>query len=309
MVELKSKKILVRDELVDSEGEYSSREPAYAVVKRIPRPLRPTEIWKDRPRPSNAHEDQAMRLMSHVTRQRLEMSTHPEAAYSTHSPPPRSLPRAAATMSLVSLYMTSRPLYATPTGSSSLVLCLSSSKMNLGSWPCTLLYEPMRSLIHWLLSLSSAVTLNGGRVVRRGDHIPSWRVLKRTLLGLTLSRATTLTGPIVAYHLVHLLRNSTFFPRGDLYGEDLDWPRLRFGIHLKANKLETVLRGLVEERHHQFWEAESIENPKQAWLDCLDRLHFAHKLSTGVLKDWDMAHMLDGADDALTNLKGRVDKP
>ena len=52
---------------------------------------------------------------------------------------------------------------------------------------------------------------------------------------------------------------------------DLDLPWLRLGLDLTAdNHNERVLRGIVGKLYHKLWEAGSMDNFKQVWLDCVE---------------------------------------
>ncbi|TEB27493.1 hypothetical protein FA13DRAFT_1794664 [Coprinellus micaceus] len=106
--------------------------------------------------------------------------------------------------------------------------------------------------------------------------------------------------------------------------EELDLPWLRLGLNLNPNTYnDRVLRGMVGKLYHKLWEAGSIENFKQAWLDCVECLYLVRKLGkvlhrdlsegnrmilkladgrvNGVLNDWDMARFVD-ADDSNMEL-------
>jgi hypothetical protein len=53
--------------------------------------------------------------------------------------------------------------------------------------------------------------------------------------------------------------------------EELNLPWLRLGLNLTpSNYSDWVLRGMVGKFYHKLWEAGSIENFQQAWLDYVE---------------------------------------
>ncbi|KAJ3543043.1 hypothetical protein NMY22_g3278 [Coprinellus aureogranulatus] len=115
-------------------------------------------------------------------------------------------------------------------------------------------------------------------------------------------------------HIPHFLFTSTSTP------QDLNLPWLRLGLDISdKNHRDGVLRVMTGKLYHKLWEAGSIENFKQVWLDCVECLYLAYKQGKvlhqdlsednlmvsrspsgevgGVLNDWDMSKFLDGGDD------------
>ncbi|TEB27487.1 hypothetical protein FA13DRAFT_1666854 [Coprinellus micaceus] len=105
--------------------------------------------------------------------------------------------------------------------------------------------------------------------------------------------------------------------------EDLNLPWLRLGPnHTVDSHKGRVLGGVMGKSFHKLWEAGSMENFKQAWLDCVECLYYARKVgkvlhrdlsegnlmvskpvgdqAKGVLNDWDTAKFLDRDDDDLS---------
>ncbi|TEB26062.1 hypothetical protein FA13DRAFT_1817090 [Coprinellus micaceus] len=87
--------------------------------------------------------------------------------------------------------------------------------------------------------------------------------------------------------------------------EDLNLPWLRLGPnHTVDSHKGRVLGGVMGKSFHKLWEAGSMENFKQAWLDCVECLYYARKpvgdQAKGVLNDWDTAKFLDRDDDDLS---------
>ncbi|TEB28356.1 hypothetical protein FA13DRAFT_1794093 [Coprinellus micaceus] len=97
----------------------------------------------------------------------------------------------------------------------------------------------------------------------------------------------------------------------------LPWLGLKLSLS-KENHEERVLRVLASRHYSKLWEAGSLENFKQAWLDCVEVCHLAYRTGEvlhrdlsennlmvlsmpdgtvkGVLNDWDMAMFIRGAD-------------
>ncbi|KAJ3538974.1 hypothetical protein NMY22_g4948 [Coprinellus aureogranulatus] len=113
---------------------------------------------------------------------------------------------------------------------------------------------------------------------------------------------------------------------------DLKLPWLRFGLNLaEGNHQNRELRGMLGKYYHKLWEAGSVENFKQAWLDCVECLYLARKLGKvlhhdisegnlmvlklagetvkGVLNDWDLAKIVSGDDSNPSSAEVRTGTP
>lgn len=102
-----------------------------------------------------------------------------------------------------------------------------------------------------------------------------------------------------------------------LDASQLSLPWLGLGLKLTdKNHWDRVLRGMVVKVYSNLWEAGSIENFKQAWLDCLEVHHLALRLGKVLHRDLSegnlmVLHLPDGSVNGVLNdwdLAGRIDK-